>query len=347
MRIRTALVLGYFFAAPVLALGQAAPAPPTVPLAPTVPPAPTVPAAPTPPSPTVPTPTPAAPTLTPAPAPAAPAAPTVPAAPSQPANQTTAGFTFTLGNAANNVAPYTHGDAKTEEGKIDVTTEPNVLKLVMTGGVGANVFLGAESTAIQSFSVNQEFEITSSDPSVTEVTLTMDSGLVGFVRSKHRASACVQLASVVIAPLGWSTAPLSASHQPLCVCGPNQQQACEPLGVLNKDPLAPVTSQPLPLGRYVIQANFIIQATASGFLDAHSAAIFSPEPTELDPWEREHDIFKGEDKAGYGFTTILTAAPANKATATNAWEKHQRQMKKVALARKNAKKDKAQDTVIR
>lgn len=334
MRIRAAIVLGWCFVSPAFA-AQPAPPPPAVPVpvpAPAVAnPAPTPPTPPTfvPPPP---------PTTAPAPAPAEPAAPSPAPAP----RSSSPAFEFVVGAAQNGIGPYTHCSAKTEEGKIDVTSEPNTLKLVMTGGAGANVFFGAESTAVQSFSVNQEFDITSSDPSVSQVVLTLDSALVGFVRAKHRASACVQVASVTISPVGWTSTPLSVCHPQLCVAGPNPQTRCEPVGVMNKDPLPSITSPPMPLGRYVIQANFVIQADASGLLDAHSMAIFSPEPKELDPWEREHDLFKGEDKPGYGFTTILTASPVGGKPVANAWEKH---LKKVKVAKRNVKQ--SRDTVTR
>ena len=67
----------------------------------------------------------------------------------------------------------------------------------------------------------------------------------------------------------------------------------------------------MPLGVYVIDANFVLTATAEGFLNAHSTAIFTPEATELDPWEREHDPFAGEKKDGFGFTSVITASTAD------------------------------------
>jgi hypothetical protein len=323
MRICAAIVLGLGLGFPALAAGQAAPSPPAVPV-----PAPAA----TPPLP---------PTFVPPPPPP-PAATVVAPTPTPTPTVKAPEFEFTLGAASNGVAPYKHGSAAHEEGKIDLTTEPNTLKLVMTGGVGANVFFGAQSTAVQSFSVYQEFEIASSDPAVTQVVLAMDTGLVGFVRGKHKASACVQAASVTIAPVGWSTTPLAVCHAPLCVTQPCGGDHCKPFGMMNKDPLPTITSPPMPLGRYVIQANFVIQADAGGLLDAHSTAIFSSEPTVLDPWEREHDLFTKEDKAGYGFTTILTASPVDGKPVANAWARH---LKQARLARRNARP--ADDTVVR
>jgi hypothetical protein len=302
MRIRAAIVLGLCWAATAMAAQ-----PPTPPLPP---------------------PDPTAPVATPAPAPTPPPAPPrtndappPPTTTAEPSNQNGPTYEFTLGNVSNVVSPFTHGDAKTEEGKIDVTTEPNVLKVAMSGGVGANVFLGFESIAVQNFQLVQEFDITCSDPNVKDVVLTLDSGLIGFVRAKHKASACVQLASIVVSPAGWSSAPLSLSQPQLCVSGPNPE-CNQPVGMMNKDPQPAITTQPLPLGHYVLQANFVIQADARGLLDAHSAAIFSSDPKELDPWEREHDIYKGEEKDGYGFTSVITAsAPGGKPNAS-AWKKY-------------------------
>ena len=334
MKVRAAIVLGWLCVSPVAwAAKQPAPPSPTLPPTPTVTTRPTMPAAP------VPTPTPSAP------------------APKDNGKDKDKNgkdkdksdkdkdkngndkdkngndkekapppISFTLANASNNVTPYTQCDAKTEEGKIDVSTENNVLKVVMTGGVGANVFIGCESVATQCFQLVQEFEIASSDEKVREVTLAIDVGLVGFVRSKHKASACVQGACVTVYPLGGG-APLTLTPNRPCVAGPNGH-CVGPIGAINKDPLPTLTSPPLPLGRYVLQADLLLQATAAGFLDAHSTAIFSPEPKELDPWEREHDPYKGEDKAGYGLTTFITATPAGAPATSNAWRKHLASQKK-------------------
>ncbi len=191
-----------------------------------------------------------------------------------------------------------------EEGKVEVTAEDNSLKVVLTGGAGANVFLGVESSAMQSFQVVQEFEITCSDAKIDKVVLTLESSLAGFIRSKHKASACVKLASATIAPADCSGPPLSVCYPTYCVCG----ATCAPMGYKYETPQDPVKApQPIPLGKYVLQAEFVIEATAGGLLDAHSTAIFVPESETLDAWEREHDPFKGDSHDGYGFTLTLKA----------------------------------------
>lgn len=208
-------------------------------------------------------------------------------------------FEFTLGGKSESIVPYTHGDAKVEEGKIEITPEDNTLKAVLTGGAGANVFLGVESSASQSIQVVQEFEITCSDPAIKEVVLTLESNLAGFIRSKHKASASVRLASATVAPVGAATTPLAASYPAYVVSGAQ--------GYKYTDPQEPAKGPAMPLGRYVLQANFVIEVTAAGFLDAHSTAIFVPESETLDGWEREHDPFKGDEHDDFGFSVTLNA----------------------------------------
>jgi hypothetical protein len=301
------------------------------------PPPPVIPTPPTPPAPVVPPATATEPAVapTPAPAPTPPPAAAEPAAdePTVPAGPT---FEFGLRGEDKCIAPYTCGDAKTEEGKIEVTPDKNTLTVTLTGGVGANVFIGVHSEAMQSFRLLQEFEVSCSDSSVHEMVLTLDSKLVGFVRSKHKASACVRLASLTVTPVGTSSPILSVSHPLPCVGG-----ACgicdPPVGSQSTDPLPAIRSQSVPVGRYLIDANFILTATAEGFLDAHSTAIFSPEPTELDPWEREHDPFAGEKKDGYGFTSVITASTVDAPPLTS--EKVWKVLKKRLAKEKKDKKE--------
>jgi hypothetical protein len=279
--------------------------------------------------------------MAPPPPPSTEPAPPPPPAPAAPAEagkekEATPPFEFTIQGKNEGITPYTQHDAKVEEGKIDVATDKNTLTVTLTGGAGANVFLGAHSEAMQSFRLIQEFDVTSTDPKNSQVILSLDSKLVGFVRSKHKASACVHIASITVTPAGWATSPLAASLPRPCV-GPNPHPLGAANGSMVKDPLPTITSEPLPLGRYVIDASFVVTADANGLLDGHSTAIFSPEPKELDPWEREHDPYNGEDKAGYGFTSVITATPVGTApqSAEAVWKKH---AKKLAKARAEAKK---------
>ena len=331
MKIRAALVLGGLCVWATIAVAQ--PQPPAPP--PMIPPPPTVPTPPAPPA-----------------TPAAPAPPASEAAPPPPGSEPAASeekkdekkdkddkdekkeetppYEFEILGKNEAIGPYTHGSAKVEEGKIDVATEKNTLTVTITGGAGANVFLGAHSEAMQAFRLVQEFEVKSTDTSISQVILSLDTKLLGFVRSKHKASACVNIASITVTPVGCAESHLAASLPRPCVAS-NAHPCADPSGSISKDPVPTITTAPLPLGRYVIEANFVIMAEASGVLDAHSTAIFSPEPKELDPWEREHDPYKGEDKAGYGFTSVLTATPvgATPQKAERVWEKNRKRLAKI------------------
>ncbi|AGA30196.1 hypothetical protein [Singulisphaera acidiphila] len=214
-------------------------------------------------------------------------------------------FTFTLGGKCENIAPSTHGDAK-GDGKVEVEAGDNQVKAVLGAAAGANVFIGVESTATESVHLVQEFEISCSDASISQVYLTLESNLLGFVRSKHKASAGVRLASATIAPVGWATTPLAVSYPTVCVGGPN---GCNggPKGYKYETPLEPVKSPLMPLGRYVLHATFVVSASAGGLRDAHSTAIFMTESEDLDAWEREHDPFKGDSHDDFGFTLTLKA----------------------------------------
>src|SRR5262249_42034473 len=112
-------------------------------------------------------------------------------------------------------------------------------------------------------------------------------------------TACVRLASAVISPAGWSSAPLSVSYPLYCVSGAQ--------GYKYETPAEPAKTAPLPLGHYVLQANFVIEAEAGGFLDGHATAIFVSASETLDAWEREHDPYKGDSHDGYGFNLTVKA----------------------------------------
>ena len=82
---------------------------------------------------------------------------------------------------------------------IDVrVTAPGVLAANLSGCVAANAYLVHTGAASESFELAQEIEITCSDPRVTACTLTFDSTLIGYIRSKHRASACVKVAAAAL-----------------------------------------------------------------------------------------------------------------------------------------------------
>src|ERR1700758_5305686 len=131
--------------------------------------------------------------------------PSPPAIPSPPASAASAPptYTITLHSRHACVTPDSHKLARAEGGFIDVTTpSPNVLTTTMTGTVASNSYLCTTGVASEKFQLVQDLDITCSDPKQTSVALTLDTALVGFVRSKGNAGACVRIAQVCLTPAG-------------------------------------------------------------------------------------------------------------------------------------------------
>jgi len=202
------------------------------------------------------------------------------------------------------VTPHTKKLARVDGGFIDVATpSPQGLIFTMTGTAAASSYLGCTGVATADFELAQEFEISCSDASVTTVALTLDSALVGFVRSKGHAGAAVRVAEVSVTPEGWQGTPLALWYPPLGVSGKE--------GRLCNQHVPPIQDLPMPLGRYVLSARFALDTQASGVCDDHSVADFSPDTSLPADWVRNRDPFQGVSKKSFGFTfSLAAAAPA-------------------------------------
>jgi hypothetical protein len=210
-------------------------------------------------------------------------------------------YSITLGNRHACVIPHCKLRARVDGGLIDVATPtPQGILVSMTGAAAANSCVGCPGSAAAEFEFVQEFEITCSDPSISTVALTLDSALVGFVRSKGHASAAMQLAEVSVTPEGWDGTPLAAWYPPFGVSGKD--------GRLCNQHVPPIKDIPMPIGRYVMNARFLLDTHAGGVCADHAAADFSPEAVLPAEWVRLHDPFQGVSKRNFGFTFILTAA---------------------------------------
>jgi hypothetical protein len=228
------------------------------------------------------------------------AAPRVQAGEAQPAPIPAPTFIITLGERTACVTPSQSCQARADGGAIDVQTGAGTLSAVLTGSVAANAHLGTTGAARQTFNLVQEFEITCSNPHVKTASLTLDSSLVGFVRSRYRAGAAMKIAAALIAPLNSEKSPLSVAH-PIQVVEGTQAHLCN-------QHLMPLTVPSMPLGRYVLKADFVIDSVAGGICDGHSVADFSPSTSLPADWVRTRDPFQGIDKKNFGFSLLLTAA---------------------------------------
>jgi hypothetical protein len=212
----------------------------------------------------------------------------------------------TLGEKTETITPGKVADGWAEGGKIDVQAKENTLTVLMTGTAAAHCRVGCQSMAVQTYQLTQEFEITSSDPKVTQVVLSLESALNGFLWARHKASACMRLAQASVGPAGWAN-PMGVSHPPACVsaggCSSYSQKA------------GPTESGPMPLGKYVLTACFTVDAGASGFLNGHGQADFSAEEALPDNWKQEGNPFKEAERKDYGFSITVSAAPPSNGAA--------------------------------
>jgi len=216
---------------------------------------------------------------------------------------------ITLGPRTACVTPATTRQGRADGGIVEIQLpSPNILNANLTGTVAANAFLGCESSAAQTFHLEQEFEVAGADPKAQEVTLTIESTLVGLVRARHKAGASARVASAKVCPLGSPDSPLVVVHPPFEV-GNNAGRLCN-------QRLSPIKVPAMPVGRYVLTADFVLTSDASGVTDGHSAADFSPSTSLPADWVRARDPFQGVDKKDFGFKVILTADPLGTGPST-------------------------------
>ena len=155
-------------------------------------------------------------------------------------------------------------------GIIDVQTpSPSSLTVAMTGTPAADSYLGCTSTATQTFQLIQDFEIACSDPSITRVCLTLDSTLAGYVRSVRKAGP--------LRPPGQCVGEPGFLDRSAAGTGPSAALRRRGRRSRSATRTSAVQGPPMPLGRYTLVANFVLDTTASGVCNAHAAADFSPD----------------------------------------------------------------------
>lgn len=230
-----------------------------------------------------------------------PAAPAIPS-PAVAAATSPPSYTIVLQTRHACVTPHAQKLARVDGGSIDVVVPaPNAMLATLTGTAAANSYLGCTGTATETFQLVQDFEITCSDPNVRTVALTLDTSLVGFVRSKGRAGACVRRAEVSVTPAVLPGVPMALAYPSLTVNGTG--------GQLCNQHLPPLESPVMPVGRYTVVATFVLDTRASGICDSHAVADFSPDTALPPEWVRTRDPFQSVSKKSFGFTFSITAAP--------------------------------------
>ena len=223
-----------------------------------------------------------------------------PAAPPTQAPETAASpITITLGAKSETITPGKIHDGLAKDGKITVATpKPDTMSILISGVAAAHTFLGFHSVAIYSFRVTQEFEVSSSDPNVSQAVLNLESTLNGYVRTKGTGTARLSLATATLAPVGGAPI-LAISYPTSAFAGGNNSRKYE-------QEIKPPAQGPLPLGRYVLAATFQVEASADGIGCSRGVADFSADALP-DPWKQEKDPYKDVDRANFGFSTTVTA----------------------------------------
>jgi hypothetical protein len=201
------------------------------------------------------------------------------------------------GRKDESITPIKQHDGLSEGGQIEVETDENTLTVTMTGVAAAHCWVGCESTGGQLFRLSQEFEITSPEQGVTEVELTLESTLKGVIRGRHKGRGCMRMASAAVYRADGPRTPLNLAHTPACAPG-----GCA-FKYEREIKLPAVT---VPLGKYVLVAEFFIEADATGLTTGHGIADFSDDPIP-DLWKQERDPFKDVDRKEFGFVLKLTA----------------------------------------
>ncbi len=189
-------------------------------------------------------------------------------------------------------------DGLDDPAKTDFKTKDNTLTMLISGVAAAHCFLGTHSASVHLVQVCQEFDVKPADERVTQVVVVLESTLKGYVRSRHNGAACLRLASATISPVHGGGPPLCVSYAAACASGPGCAYEVKQERKLPE--------QTLPVGRYLLTANFQIDAEADGFLNGHGVANFSPDAL-ADAWKQENDPFKDTDPKDFGFNLTLTA----------------------------------------
>ena len=211
-------------------------------------------------------------------------------------------YTITLGPRDACVTPETRGQARVDAGSIEVSTPTAAtLSATLTGAAAANAYLGHAGEATATLRLVQQVEVACSDPSASTFALTIDSSLIGLVRSRHKGMACARVASASIVPAGCTDCPpIVVSHPPLCVEGT--------AGRLCNRNLPTLKVPSLPLGKYTLTVDLVLVAEGSGLADGHAAADFSPSAALPSDWVRARDPFQGVEKKNFGLGVTMAVS---------------------------------------
>ena len=209
----------------------------------------------------------------------------------------TAPPTITLKEKRESVKRERHGAANVfEGGKITVKAAGNTLSATLTGTANAYAYVLCHSHAGALLHLEQEFEVTPSDPNYGWVVLTMSVKLDGHLRTDINGGASLTMASATVQPACGGPA-LGLALPPRQMGGMQgfqriQEEACS-------------TPQVVPAGRFLLVADFVVEATADHICKGHGEVDFAPDsPEGVWAWS---DPIEKVDTTNWGLTVTVKA----------------------------------------
>ncbi len=190
-----------------------------------------------------------------------------------------------------------HGAADVFRGSgIEVAAERNMLTVSMIGTANAYAYALCHSYGGALLHLEQEFEVSTCAPA-QNVVLTMSAMLQGHLRTDHSGGACLRAASASVQPVGGGPS-IGLALAPRC--GGGVEKGCWPLK--EESTSSPVV---VPAGRFLLVADFIVEATADHFCKGHGEVDFAPNSPE-GTWSWADPIEKA-DPANHGFHVLVRA----------------------------------------
>ena len=150
-----------------------------------------------------------------------------------------------------------------------MTATGNTLSATLTGTANAYAYVLCHSYAGALLHLEQELEVTPSDPKYGWVVLTMSVKVDGHLRTDINGGASLRMASATVQPAGGGEA-LGLALSPRQMGGMQGSQRVQEE--------ASSTPQVVPAGRFLLVADFVVEATADHICKGHGEVDFAPIP---------------------------------------------------------------------
>jgi hypothetical protein len=204
---------------------------------------------------------------------------------------------ITLREKRESVRRERHGAANVYEGgKIAIKAVGNKLSATLTGTANAYAYILCHSYAGALLHLEQEFDVNSGDQQHGWTLLTMTLNLDGHLRTDKHGGASLRVASASIRPAGGGEAVRLA-------IAPRSAGGVRGAWRVNDEAKSgPVA---MPAGRFLLIADFVVEATADHISKGHGEVDFAPDSPE-GSWAWSDPIEK-VDSNDFGLTVNVKA----------------------------------------